>query len=278
MLPAENKPEYYQALLDKNKEYEGLFFVCVKTTEIFCHSIYSAKKPKFENCEFYKTVQEALLASFMKKIRAGQSVIEVQLDTGYESSSGFRDAFFKIMGAAPTNFNKHRTILKASWLDTPLGSMLAVASEEFLYLLEFVDRRSLESEIKKLRNETKSAIIPGITDPIKSISQELEDYFLGTLKKFKTPLYFSGTTFQKQVWNVLIKIPYGQTRSYKEQAHIVGNDLACRAVANANGANRFAIIIPCHRVINTNGNLGGYSAGIDRKKWLLDHEKKYLKK
>ena len=213
MLTETIKREYYQALLDKNKDYDGVFYVGVTTTGVFCRSTCPARKPLYNHCEFFKTAQEALLASFrpclrckplshpdhvsdlvrtlveaveanpekrwkdrdfaalsmdpstarrqfkkrfgmtfvqyararrmglaMKNIRAGESIIETQLTTGYESSSGFRCAFSKIMGSAPTKFESSKA-LKASWLDTPLGPMIAIASEEALYLLEFVDRR-----------------------------------------------------------------------------------------------------------------------------------------
>ncbi len=209
----------------------------------------------------------------MKQIRSGEAVIEAQLNTCYESSSGFRDAFSKIMGAAPTELDKQQSILKASWLDSPLGPMLAISDEKVLYLLEFVERRGLEREIERLRQKTKSAIIPGNTAPITSIEAELKLYFAGTLKKFKTPIHLLGSPFQKQVWSELMRIPYGQTRSYLEQAQAIRKPTACRAVANANGANQLAIIIPCHRIINSNGDLGGYGGGISRKKWLIDLEK-----
>lgn len=208
----------------------------------------------------------------MKQIRGGKEVIEAQLNTGYESSSGFRDAFSKIMGAAPTNFAKHHNILKASWLDTPLGPMLAIADNNALYLLEFVDRRGLEREIERLRIKTKSAIIPGETNPIASIKNELTAYFKGKAKTFNTPLNFLGSPFQQGVWTELLRIPYGETRSYLDQATAMGKPSACRAVANANGANQIAIVIPCHRIINSNGDLGGYGGGIQRKKWLIAHE------
>jgi AraC family transcriptional regulator of adaptative response/methylated-DNA-[protein]-cysteine methyltransferase len=97
-------------------------------------------------------------------------------------------------------------------------------------------------------------------------------YFQGKLKEFKTPIALNGTPFQKQVWEELLKIPYGQTISYKDLAIAVGNPRGCRAVAQANGANNLAVIIPCHRVINHNGRIGGYGGGLDRKKWLLDLE------
>jgi len=345
MITAENKKEYYQALLDKKAEYEGIFFVGVKTTGVFCRPTCPARKPKFEHCEFFETAQQALLASFrpckrcrplshpnhvskliqllveaveenpekrwkdkdfralsvdastarrqfkkrfgmtfveyararrmglaMKQIRAGEAVIDAQLSTGYESSSGFRDAFSRIMGAAPTKLG-HSNILKASWLDTPLGPMIAISDEKVLYLLEFVDRRGLEREVERLRKKTKSAIIPGHTQPINSIEAELKKYFEDGLLEFKTPIFFLGSSFQKRVWEELKKIPSGETRSYSEIADAIGKPTACRAVAQANGANKFALIIPCHRVINTNGELGGYGGGLTRKKWLINHEK-----
>ena len=200
-------------------------------------------------------------------------------NTCFESvcySSGFRDAFSKIMGAPPSSTKTQSQILKASWLDTPLGPMVAIASDDALYLLEFVDRRGLEREVERLRQRTKSAIIPGTTAPIVSIEQELNDWFDGRLRVFKTPLYLMGSPFQQSVWEALCRIPYGETRSYLEQASAIKKPSACRAVANANGANQLAIVIPCHRVINSNGELGGYGSGIARKQWLIDHEKQHL--
>ncbi len=209
----------------------------------------------------------------MKQIRSGEAVIDAQLSTGYESSSGFRDAFSRIMGTAPTRLG-HRKILKASWLDTRLGPMVAIGDEEALYLLEFVDRRGLEREVERLRQRTRSAILPGTTAVIQSIKNELSQYFESTLKTFKTPLYLLGSPFQKHVWEELQRIPYGETRSYAQLAVTIGKPSAFRAVANANGANQFAIVIPCHRVINSNGELGGYGGGLPRKKWLIAHERK----
>ncbi|AWN75135.1 trifunctional transcriptional activator/DNA repair protein Ada/methylated-DNA--[protein]-cysteine S-methyltransferase [Legionella anisa] len=347
MLTNTAKKEYYQALLAKDSKYEGIFYVGVKSTGIFCRPTCPAKKPKFENCEFFQTVQEALLASYrpcmrcqplsypnqasnliqklvaaveanpekrwkdrdfaalgvdtstarrqfkkrfgmtfvayararrmgmaMKQIREGTIVIETQLNVGYGSSSGFRDAFSKIMGAAPSQQTKHSKVLKASWFDSPLGPMLAVADEEALYLLEFVDRRGLEREIERLRKKMKAAIIPGDTSPIRSIEKELTAYFAGTLKQFSTPIEMLGSPFQKMAWHALTLIPYGETRSYAEQAQALGKPTAYRAVANANGANSLSIIVPCHRIINSSGNLGGYGGGIARKQWLIEHEQK----
>lgn len=170
----------------------------------------------------------------------------------------------------------HRNVLQASWIDTPFGTMIGIADKEHLYLLEFFQRRGLQREIERLCRRTKSVIIPGELQPLIFIKEELQLYFAGQLKKFKTPLYIQGSEFQKTAWKLLINIPYGQTRSYKEQAQIIGKPLACRAVANANASNQFAVIIPCHRVINSNGKLGGYAGGTQRKQWLLEHEQRYL--
>ena len=169
---------------------------------------------------------------------------------------------------------KNHLTLNSSWLNTPLGDMLAIANEQALYLLEFIDRRNIKREIEQLAIKTNSIITPERTHPINSIEQELALYFAGSLKEFKTPVHLLGSPFQQTVWHTLITIPYGTTISYTQEATIIDKPSACRAVANANGANQLAIIIPCHRVINSNGNLGGYGAGITRKQWLLDHERK----
>lgn len=190
------------------------------------------------------------------------------------SDSGFRDLFARIMEATPISAQGRHKILKAAWLDLPVAPMIAIADEIELYLLEFMDRGRLEREMERLRHQLKAAIIPGETLPIVSIRKELDQYFTGQLKEFKTPLGLLGSTFQQSVWAELKKIPIGTTCSYAELACRVGNPKAYRAVANANGANQLAIIIPCHRVIKRNGELGGYGGGIRRKQWLIDHEEK----
>lgn len=194
------------------------------------------------------------------------------LTAEYESSSGFKDVFSRIMGTTPAKI-KQRHILKASWIDTPLGPMIAIADDLALYLLEFVERRGLEREIERMRKKTHSVIIPGITAPIRSIQKELSEYFAGRLKHFETPVRLLGSLFQQSVWEELKKIPLGQTRSYTELAQALGRPSARRAVARANGCNQLAILIPCHRVINANGELGGYAGGLARKQWLLDQER-----
>ena len=168
--------------------------------------------------------------------------------------------------------NINLQILKISCLNTPLGSMIAIADEKLLYLLEFADSRNLERKIEQLLIKTKSTIIPGITKPITLIKNELKAYFDGSLTIFKTPIFLLGSPFQHLTWKALINTSYGTTKSYIDLAIILGRPSACRAVANANAANKIAILIPCHRIINNNGYLGDYSGGLMRKKWLIQHE------
>ncbi len=164
-------------------------------------------------------------------------------------------------------------ILQSSLIDTPLGQMIAIADENTLHLIQFTDHRCLQRDIKRLQAQTKSTIISGITEPIKSIEHELQAYFAGKLQKFQTPLCLRGTAFQQSVWLALQQIPFAATQSYANLAATIGKPTAFRAVALANAANQFVIAIPCHRVINKNGDLGGYSCGLSRKALLLQHEK-----
>lgn len=161
---------------------------------------------------------------------------------------------------------------KSSELDTPLGRMMAIANDKGLCFLEFMESRGFERRTARFIKKIHMDISPGSTPIIELITQELNQYFEGKLKVFKTPLVLTGTAFQKQVWERLRKTAYGETLSYSGLAEAVGNPLACRAVANANACNHIAIVIPCHRIIQVNGQLGGYGGGVDRKKWLLDLE------
>lgn len=177
-----------------------------------------------------------------------------------------------VMDAAPTPLS-NASILKTKTIGTKLGPMVAIGDDAFLYLLEFADRPGLAREVERLKQKTKLEIMSGSTRHIESIEKELNQYFDGELKEFKTPLFFFGSPFAKRVWDELQRIPFGATRSYAQIATAIGKPTAFRAVARANSANQIAIVIPCHRVINTNGELCGYSGGIMRKRWLINHEK-----
>ena len=169
-------------------------------------------------------------------------------------------------------------ILKEAQIDTPIGPMLAIAHDEVLLFLEFIDSQKITRKIGRLKERTQSVIVKGKNALISSIEQELSAWFDGSLNVFQTPVLLQGSDFQNDAWEALRLIPYGETRSYLEQASVIGRPSACRAIANANGANQLAIIIPCHRIINHNGQLGGYAGGLARKQWLLDHEKHHQKR
>ena len=204
-------------------------------------------------------------------LATGDSVINAQLNAGYESASGFRAAFAKTFGTAPAKSNAAPLFIE--WLSTPIGPMFAVCNDTHLYMLEFTVRKNMDRGFEKLRKVHKRAVIPGRTAITDQIEAELKAYFAGTLTEFKTPLVPTGTGFQNQVWKALQDIPYGESCAYTDLAIAVGNEKAVRAVASSNANNGLALIIPCHRVISKCGGLGGYAGGLDKKQWLLDHEK-----
>lgn len=163
--------------------------------------------------------------------------------------------------------------LCSSIINTPLGEVFAVADESHLYLLEFIERVDFTKQKNKLQKILNTSINSGSNSILKNIESELTSYFDGTLTKFTTPIKLMGTDFQMKVWEALLTISAGKTQSYLELACSIHKPTSCRAVARANSLNRLAIIVPCHRIINTGGALGGYAGGLDRKAWLLNHEK-----
>jgi AraC family transcriptional regulator of adaptative response/methylated-DNA-[protein]-cysteine methyltransferase len=207
-------------------------------------------------------------------IRKGESVIEAQLDAGFDSGSGFREAFAKTFGEAPNRARAARAFVM-DWIDTPLGPMLAVADEAHLHMLEFIERKKLQEHVERYRRQFNATMLPGETRALKLIRQELADYFAGRSLTFTSQIAGAGSDFQNEVWDELRRIPPGSTRSYQEIAQRIGRPTAMRAVANANRLNRCAIILPCHRVIGADGTLTGYAGGLWRKQWLLDHERRH---
>jgi AraC family transcriptional regulator of adaptative response/methylated-DNA-[protein]-cysteine methyltransferase len=212
------------------------------------------------------------LALAAKTLTAGGSVLEAQLDAGFDSPSGFRSAYAKIFGAPPSK--AIASPLFIAWIETPMGRMIAITDEAALYLLEFTNRKNMRRQFDRLRKVQNRAIVPGRTPITDQIETELRAYFLGTLSNFETPLATSGTEFQRRTWAALQSIPHGETRSYAQLAEMIGNPAAVRAVASANANNGLALIIPCHRVIAKDGGLGGYAGGLARKQQLLGLESK----
>lgn len=162
--------------------------------------------------------------------------------------------------------------LFSSRIETTLGPMVAIGDNNALYLLDFIDRKNLEPKIECLRIKLNANVKPGQTSLLKQIKNEITNYFNGKKIDFSTIVHMVGSDFQKQVWQELQTIPIGETQSYLDIAKKIKKPKAYRAVANANAANPLSIIVPCHRVINANGELGGYGGGVHRKKWLLEHE------
>ncbi len=211
--------------------------------------------------------------SAFKKLSEGDTVTSTAYDSGYESLSGFSDAFRSLIGKAPSDHSS-ANIITITRFPTPLGPMFAAATDDGVCLLEFTERRMLERELRDIRKRLKGTILFGNHKHLEKLKKQLGEYFDGKRKEFDVPLITPGTDFHNMAWKQLMNIPYGETVSYKQQAERMKNGKAVRAVANANGFNRIAIVIPCHRVIGHDGSLTGYGGGLWRKKWLLDFEKK----
>jgi AraC family transcriptional regulator of adaptative response/methylated-DNA-[protein]-cysteine methyltransferase len=210
----------------------------------------------------------------LDRLAQGGPVIEAQLDAGYASGSGFREAVTRLIGDCPASLKGNAT-LKADWLETPIGAMLAVADATTLHLLEFFDRKALPAELARLRSTTGAAIGFGRLPPIDQVASELQAYFAGHTIHFTTKLTRHGTAFTRRTWEILQTIPPGKTWSYAQVAAALGQPTAVRAVARANAANQIAILIPCHRVIGADGALTGYGGGLWRKRWLIEHERRH---
>lgn len=158
-------------------------------------------------------------------------------------------------------------------IETPVGEMIACATNKGICLLEFNNRKNIEGQFQKTEKELNSIIVEEDNIHFDLLKKELTAYFKRELNQFTVPLDLIGTEFQKKVWQALLTIPYGKTVSYLQQSEVMGNPLSIRAVANANGMNKIAIIVPCHRVIGSNGKLTGYAGGLEKKRWLLNMEK-----
>ncbi len=211
------------------------------------------------------------LSTAFATIRGGATIDDAIFDSGYASHSGFREAFARAFGRPPGGAAAVSPVLLA-WIESPLGPLIAGASERGVCLLEFTDRRMLEAQLDTIRRRFRCALVPGENPHIVLLRKEIEEYFAAKRKVFDVPLDYPGTEFQVRVWRQLLSIPYGKTCSYEALAAAAGAPRAVRAVGRANGMNRIAILIPCHRVIGKDGAPVGYGGGLWRKRWLLQHE------
>lgn len=207
----------------------------------------------------------------LQELKGGRSTTDTAFDSGYDSLSGFGYTFKKLTGNAPSEVAK---VILIHRFTTPLGPMFVCVTENGVCLLEFVDRRMLETEFSDLQRLLKARIIAGSNIHTRQAEKEIGEYFSGTRQQFDIALDTPGSEFQRGVWDSLRSIEFGQTTHYQAIAEKIAKPSASRAVAGANGANRVAIVIPCHRIIGKDGSMTGYGGGIARKKWLLDHERK----
>ena len=211
------------------------------------------------------------LGSALRQIQHGEPVGQAVVTGGFDSESGFREAFAQVFGNPPSAVDRESSI----WVNrvaTPLGSMVMGVHDGGLCLLEFAERRMLDTQLKRLSRHMGRVFLPGEHPLMEQVKQELDAYFNGTLRKFAVPVQAPGTAFQESVWASLANIPYGETRSYAQIAEQIGHADAVRAVGRANGDNRVAIVIPCHRVVGSGGEPTGYGGGIWRKEYLLAME------
>ena len=217
---------------------------------------------------FHAWLRTRRLGMALGGIKQGDSIDDVAFDSGYESLSGFRDAFQKSFHITPGRAANSEPLLFTR-LTTPLGPMIAMAERRGLVLLEFLDQASLNPSVQALQNRFGYAVAPGHNAHLQQIEEQLSAYFAGTLTEFSVALHMPGSEFSRRVWAELAKIPYGRTTTYGAIAAILGKPGASRAVGLANGHNRLSIVVPCHRVIGADGSLTGYAGGQPRKAFLL---------
>lgn len=266
-------PAWVSTLLRRAESTEGSR---VRDAEIRAHGIDPSRARRYFQEHFGMTFQAysraRRLGGALNQLRLGFDLDNTAMDAGFESLSGFRDAFSKVFGA-PAGKNELASAIHLGWVETPLGPMIAGVREGALCFLEFTNRRMMEAQIETVRKRFKAAFVPDETPALKKLRAELERYFEGRLTEFTIPIEAPGTPFEEKVWGELLKIPYGETRSYEDLAKAVGSPGAVRAVGSANGRNRLTIVIPCHRVVNKSGALGGYGGGLWRKQALLQLER-----
>lgn len=342
MTSNDKTERWYQALLEKDENYEGVFFVGVKSTGIFCRPGCPARKPKRSNTSFFQTTKEAMAHGFrpckrchplknrgetppwieslirevecnpdhritdaelerrnlsplrlrrwfkqnrgmtfhafqrslalqnaQQNLLNGARISSVAYNHGYNSLSGFTDAYKRSTGNSPST---SKPCIYTHQLSTPLGPMIAGMYDHRLVMLEFKSDQRVERQLQRIGKELKTASIEGPGHLFQDVREQIAMYFQGQLSSFDLPIQMVGSTFQKKVWNALLEIPAATTQSYEDIARHINHARAVRAVGTANGANALAIVIPCHRVIGKSGKLTGYAGGLARKEWLLKHE------
>jgi AraC family transcriptional regulator of adaptative response/methylated-DNA-[protein]-cysteine methyltransferase len=223
---------------------------------------------------FHAYQRSRRLGLALGRIRHGTDVTSSAFDSGFDSLSGFNEAFRRLFGTSPGQARSTSTVTVTRCL-SPLGPMIVGASDDALCLLEFADRRMLGTQLRRLSARMNCTFVPGSNQIIARTSDELDAYFRGDIRRFTVPITDPGTTFQREVWQQLLEIPFGTTVSYGDLARALGRASAVRAVAGAVGDNRLAIVVPCHRIVGSDGRLTGYGGGLWRKQKLLEHERQH---
>jgi AraC family transcriptional regulator, regulatory protein of adaptative response / methylated-DNA-[protein]-cysteine methyltransferase len=221
---------------------------------------------------FLAYLRSRRLGEAFSRLQAGAGVLEASLEADFDSVSGFCEALRQRTGAPPSAARGQRA-LRVTQVASPLGPLLLVGDEEAVHLVEFWDRRMLETQFAVLEQRLGAVFFPGTTAPLERMRTELAAYFAGRLRDFTVPLEIPGSAHQQAAWAALRDVPYGETRTYGQLAARLGRPSAARAVARAVGENRFAIVIPCHRIVGADGQLTGYGGGLWRKRHLLALER-----
>ena len=217
---------------------------------------------------FHEYARTRRLSAAVGTLQQGAAVTDAAFDHGYESLSGFNDAIRNLIGTSPGTAGDAR-LLAVAPIETPLGVMLLGASAGKLCLAEFSDPDRLEAQLRRTCRRMQATLVPGRPAPIADAESQLREYFAGRGRRFDLPLLPAGTDMQRQVWETLLRIPYGETWSYGQVAAAIGRPRAARPVGQAVGANPIGIIVPCHRVIGAGGALTGFGGGLWRKRRLL---------
>lgn len=341
-------PEMRRARMARDATYDGVFWVGVRTTGIFCRPSCPARPPKEENVMYMDSIVAAQAAGLrackrcrptetagappelvrrllamseeagdqrledrelrargidpvrarrafrrvygvtfqafhrarrlgeaLSGLKAGGDLLEAGFAHGFESASGFAEAFGRRFQATPGRAREVVEV-RVRVLESPIGPLQIGATPAGICLLEFSDRRALPSELKRLESHFGAPLVPGTNEHLDRLEVELAEYFAGRRRDFGVPLDLVGTPFQRRVWDALLEIPYGRTCSYGQMAARLDKPGAARAVGRANGANCVAIVVPCHRVVQADGTLRGYGGGLWRKRRLLDLERASL--
>lgn len=227
---------------------------------------------KHHGMTFHAYQRARRLGRALRQLSNGAPITRAAFDSGYDSVSGFQDALRRITGHSPSR-GRNATVVHLCRAHTPLGPMLLGATEEGVCLLEFTDRPMLETQLRRLSRRLDCAYVPEANPVARELKVQLGEYFDGTRMEFDVPLVTPGSEFQRRVWQALRGIRYGATRTYTELARQLDRPEAVRAVGRANGDNRIAIVIPCHRVVGADGQLTGYGGGLWRKRLLLEWER-----